>query len=67
MRERNWRFVFTGFLFLALAIGFFFFMTTVARSSNYPVELMKIVGQTSGVVGGVSIVLVLAGLIGKKS
>ncbi len=66
MRKRNWRFVFTGFLFLALAIGFFFFMTIIAPSSTDPVEFMKIVGQASGVVGGISIALIIIGLIGKK-
>ena len=66
MRKRNWRFVFTGFLFLALAIGFFFFMTTIASSSTDPVAFMEIVGNVSGVVGGISVVLIIVGLIGKK-
>ena len=66
MRKRNWRFVFTGFLFLALAIGFFFFMLTIAPSSTDTVEFMKIVGQASGVVGGISLVMIIIGLIGKK-
>lgn len=67
MRTRNWRLVFTGFLFLALALGFFFFMATIAPSSTDPVEVMKIVGQASGVVGGISLVLIIIGLIGKKA
>jgi hypothetical protein len=66
MRKRNWRFVFSGFLFLALALGFFFFMATIAPSSNDPVEFMKTVGQAAGVVGGISVALIIAGLIGKK-
>ena len=67
MRQRNWRFVFTGFLFLALAIGFFFIMLTVAPSSTDPEAMMQIVGNASGVLGGVSVVLIILGLIGKKS
>ncbi len=67
MRKRNWRFVFTGFLFLALALGFFFFMTTIAPSSTDPVAFMEIVGNASGVVGGLSVFLIILGLIGKKS
>lgn len=66
MRTRNWRLVFTGFLFLALALGFFFFMTTIASSSTDPVAVMEIAGNASGVVGGISVVLIIAGLIGKK-
>lgn len=67
MRQRNWRFVFTGILFIALAAGFYFFMLTLAPKSTDPAELMSIVGQAAGVVSGVSVVLIIAGLIGKKS
>jgi hypothetical protein len=66
MRRRNWRFVATGVLFIVLAVGFFFFMTLMAPQSTDPVEMMRIVGQASGVVFGVSIVLIILGLIGKK-
>jgi hypothetical protein len=66
MRRRNWRFVATGVLFIILAVGFFFFMTLMAPQSTDPVEMMRIVGQASGVVVGVSIVLIILGLIGKK-
>ena len=66
MRRRNMRFVFTGVLFLVLAIGFFFFMQTIASQSTDPVEFMRLIGQVSGVVAGVSGVLIIAGLIGKK-
>ncbi|MCL4272541.1 MAG: hypothetical protein QY328_16085 [Anaerolineales bacterium] len=67
MRQRNWRLVITGFIFLALAAGFFLFMTPMARSSTDPVEFMRLIGQVSGVVGGVSVALILFGLIGKKA
>jgi hypothetical protein len=67
MRRRNWRFVATGVLFIILAVGFFFFMTLMAPQSTDPAEMMRIVGQASGVVVGISVVLILLGLIGKKT
>ena len=67
MRKRNWRLVITGFIFGALALGFVLFMTSIASSSTDPVLLMKTVGQAAGVVGGISLVLIIFGLIGKKS
>jgi hypothetical protein len=66
MRRKNWRFVGTGILFIVLAVGFFFIMSLSAPSSTDPVELMRLVGQTSGTVIGVSVALIIAGLIGKK-
>jgi len=67
MRKRNWRVVTTGFVLIALALGFFFFMTLMAPQSTDPAELMKIVGQISGAAIGVSIVMIIIGLIGKKA
>ena len=67
MRQRNWRMVIGGFLFLILAIGFFLFMSSIASTSTDPVELMRTVGSASGVVGGISIILILLGLVGKKA
>ena len=66
MRRRNWRFVFTGLFFIALAVGFFLFMMTLAPQSTDPVEMMRISGQASGVAIGVSVALIIAGLVGKK-
>jgi hypothetical protein len=67
MRQRNWRMVIGGFVFLILAISFFLFMSTIASTSTDPVELMRTVGSASGVVGGMSVVLILLGLVGKKT
>lgn len=67
MRKRNWRLVIAGFIFGVLALGFSMFMTSIASSSTDPVELMKTVGQASGVVGGVGLVMVVVGLVGKKA
>ena len=66
MRRINWRMVIGGVVFTALAVGFFVFMSTMASSSTDPVEFMKIVGNVSGVVAGISVVLIILGLIGKK-
>ena len=66
MRRRNWRFVTTGVLFIILAVGFFFFMTLMAPQSTDPVEMMRTVGQAAGAAIGISVILIIAGLIGKK-
>lgn len=66
MRRRNWRFVITGLLFIFLAVGFFVIMLGVAGQSNDPAEVMRIVGQASGIAIGISVALIIAGLIGKK-
>ena len=55
-----------GFIFLVFAIGFFFFMLTIAPSSTDPKAFMQIVGNVSGVVGGISLIMIIIGLIGKK-
>ena len=66
MRRRNWRIVITGFLFIAMAIGFFLFMMTIAPQSTDPAEFMRIVGSASGTVIGVCVAIIIVGLIGKK-
>lgn len=65
MRQRNVRVIVTGFVLAALAIGFYFFMLSIAPQSTDPVEVMKTVGTVSGVVGGISIAMIVFGLIGK--
>jgi hypothetical protein len=66
MRRRNWRFIVTGFVLILLALGFFFFMPSVASTSTDPAALMQTVGTVSGAAVGISIVLILLGLIGKR-
>jgi hypothetical protein len=66
MRRRNWRIIIAGLFLIVLAVGFFFFMLTVASSSTDPVELMRTVGTVSGAAIGISVALILIGLIGKK-
>ena len=66
MRRRNWRAVISGFVLILLALGFYFFMLSIAWTSTDPATLMRTVGMVSGVVVGVSLVMILLGLIGKK-
>ena len=66
MRRKNWRMVIGGFIFLVFALGFFFFMLSIAPSSTDPVMVMRTVGNVSGVVGGLGLVMIIVGLIGKK-
>jgi hypothetical protein len=67
MRKRNWRLVAVGVLLLALAILFFLAMRDMAPWSNDPTTLMRTIGQVSGAVGGISIVMIVFGLIGRKA
>lgn len=66
MRRRNWRIVIVGFVLIVIAFGFFFFMQSIASTSNDPVALMQTVGTVAGVVVGISLVMIIIGLIGKK-
>jgi len=56
-----------GFFLFAIAIGFYFFMLTIASTSTDPVALMQTVGTVSGAVAGISLIMLIAGLIGKKA
>jgi hypothetical protein len=42
-------------------------MLSIASNSTDPKALMEIVGQVSGVVGAIGIVMSVVGLLGKKS
>lgn len=66
MRKRNWRLIVVGFVLGLLALGFFVFMLSMKSSSNDPAALMQTVGTVSGGVGGISLVMLVFGLIGKK-
>ena len=67
MQLKNPRVVLAGSLLLTMAVAFFFFMLSMASKSTDPVELMRIVGTVSGVVGGLAITMMLVGAIGKKA
>ncbi len=61
------RIVIVGAILLALAAMFFLGMMTMAPKSNDPVAMMQTVGQVSGVVGAIALVMIVMGLIGKKA
>jgi hypothetical protein len=67
MRRRNWRIVIVGVGLLVLSAAFFLGMFALAPKSNDPVALLRTVGEVSGVVGALSLVMILFGLIGRTS
>lgn len=66
MRQKNWRVIIAGVVLIALAVGFYLFMLTTVSMSNDPVALMQTVGTVSGALIGISVAMILVGLIGKK-
>jgi hypothetical protein len=66
MRSKNWRIIIVGFVLIVLALGFYFFMLSIAPTSNDPAALMQTVGTVSGAAIGISLVMIMIGLIGKK-
>ena len=67
MRQRNWRVIITGAVLAGLAVIFFLYMASIKASSNDPQALMTIVGQVSGVLIGISVVMIVFGFIGRKA
>jgi hypothetical protein len=67
MRRKNWRIVVVGIVLILAAPAFFAGMLGAAPGSNDPVALMQTVGQVAGVVGCLGLVLVVVGLVGKKT
>lgn len=67
MRQRNIRVVTVGSVLFLAAIAFFLFMLSIASRSSDPAELLRTVGTVSGVVGGLALAMVVAGLVGKKA
>jgi hypothetical protein len=66
MRQKNWRLVIVGGVLIGLALVFVLVMMALAPQSTDPVALMQTVGATAGVVVGLSIAVIVYGLIGKK-
>jgi hypothetical protein len=58
--------VLTGLVLIGLALGFYLFMLSMAPSSTDPAALMQTVGTVSGAAVGISLVMIILGLIGKK-
>lgn len=67
MRQKNWRLVIVGGVLVVLAMGFFLYMMGMAPQSNDPKTMMQTVGMVSGGVGGLAVVMMIFGLIGKKA
>ena len=67
MHRKNIRIVIVGIVLIILAVGFFLFMRSIASTSNDPVSLMQTVGTVTGVVTAVGLVMIVAGLIIKRS
>jgi hypothetical protein len=67
MRIKNWRIVIVGLVLIVIAAAFYFFMLSITSKSNDPAALMQTVGTVSGVVGGLSLAMIIVGLIGKKA
>ena len=66
MRTRNWRVISAGVFLIILALVFYFIMSANAGSSTDPAELMRLTGTISGAAIGLSIAMIIIGLIGKK-
>jgi hypothetical protein len=66
MRQRNWRLVIFGIFLIGLAVGFYIIMSFAAPSSLDPKLLMQTVGSASGSAIGISVMLIIVGLVGKK-
>jgi hypothetical protein len=67
MRRKNWRIVVVGFVLIVIAVAFYFFMLSIASTSNDPVSLMQTVGTVSGVIIGLSVAMIVVVLIGKRA
>jgi len=59
--------IIVGFVLIVLALGFYFFMLSIASTSTDPMALMQTVGTVAGAAVGISLVMIIIGLIGKKA
>lgn len=67
MRQRNWRLVIVGIFFIVIGFAVFLFVPSLGAYSTDPVEFTRLIGQIAQVIIGVSVALIVIGLIGKKS
>jgi hypothetical protein len=51
---------------LALAVAFYYLMESMAGRSSDPATMMQTVGTVSGVAGGIAVVMIVFGIIGRK-
>ena len=66
MRRKNWRIIIVGLVLILISSVFFLLMLSFASKSNDPVALMQTVGTVAGAVGGISLVMIIIGMIGKR-
>jgi hypothetical protein len=66
MRQKNWRMIIAGFVLIVMSIGFLLFMLALMPRSTDPVTMMRTVGTISGGAIGISMAMIIGGLIGKK-
>ena len=66
MRKKNWRIVTVGVVLIVIALAFFLYMLSIASKSTDAAALMQTVGTVCGVVGGISLVMIVLGLVGKR-
>jgi hypothetical protein len=62
----NLRVVISGAVMIVLALGFFFYMTSFIPRSNDPAGMMREVGEVSGAVGAIGLVMMLFGAFRRK-
>jgi hypothetical protein len=62
----NVRVIATGVVMIAAALGFFFYMETFMPRSNDPTGMMQTVGEVSGFVGALGLVMILFGIFRKR-
>jgi hypothetical protein len=64
----NVRVIVTGVVMIVAALGFFFYMgATLAPKSTDPAAMMQTVGEVSGVVGAIGLVMIVFGIFKKKT
>ena len=60
------RVIATGVVMIAAALGFFFYMETFMPRSNDPAAMMQTVGEVSGFVGALGLVMILFGIFRRR-
>jgi hypothetical protein len=67
MRKTNWRLVIVGLALIILALVFFVGMILMTGRSNDPIAMMQTVGQVSGGVGALGLLMAIFGAIGRRA
>jgi hypothetical protein len=66
MKPANLKLARAGYFLIAVAVIFFGLMMFLAPKSTDPVEVMRLVGQVSGAVGGAGIALVITDFLRRR-